>query len=344
LAALALLDIAPQRLTATRLYDLKKSKNLELSALATKISRRRSVSLSATNGPITIDIVNASVQPLRIIGRPGAPEADARNIYLVLKVRITNIADKGSKAKFTSPRYSPWHSGEGASAWDERGSVLNHCQSKTPDWPRDGVVNSRILNPEESVFDYVAFAAPNAGSEEINVKLLADNLGNAKGSFQFKIDRSFVDERVAEALAPLPTWAAPKPAKTVDSRANGWSGTHTSTRGYVCDARMQIIQFPTGAVDGWIEYTLKKTPTHDVIGARQIGQKGVEFVRGIYDPRSKNLQMWGYARHDPKNILSLDQYDLKLSSDDRPKLQGKTRETGLWTGSLTLTPAYVEKE
>ena len=59
-----------------------------------------------------------------------------------------------------------------------------------------------------------------------------------------------------------------------------------------------------------------------------------EYVKGTYAPASKSLQFHGVRKNDPDKIVSMDSYDINLTSDNR--VVGKSKgNKGLWDGIMS---------
>ena len=57
-----------------------------------------------------------------------------------------------------------------------------------------------------------------------------------------------------------------------------------------------------------------------------------EFVRGTYNPQTKELHLRGYKKEDPHLIIGIDEYRLKV--DDNGDIGGKTKAHGSWKGRV----------
>ena len=117
------------------------------------------------------------------------------------------------------------------------------------------------------------------------------------------------------------------------SLAGSWQGIWDSPNGSVYTAIVQLNVTADGTVDGSISWTLKDTRRHDL--ATKVGQSGVEFVHGTYDPRCRVLALAGYKLDDPQQILGMDRYELILA-ENGAGLGGVTANGGAWTGMFSL--------
>jgi hypothetical protein len=140
-----------------------------------------------------------------------------------------------------------------------------------------------------------------------------------------------------------PTGSAPDvPAEDKAALAKGWTGTWEGSDGGVYDADMKLTLDASGRVDGRFDWTLKKAPVEASEEIRnyyaaRIGEQGVEYFWGVYDPATRGLKLEGYRRDDPRQILGTDHYRLTLS-EDRSTLSGATRGAGDWKSRFNLTP------
>ncbi len=88
-------------------------------------------------------------------------------------------------------------------------------------------------------------------------------------------------------------------------------------------------------LDGQVKWTLRRTVRPDK--ADKVGLSAIEFVRGKYDPTTGDINLTGYGKDDPNNVLVMtDVYRLKISSDGR-RLTGAARNGGKWNGRVNLS-------
>ena len=83
------------------------------------------------------------------------------------------------------------------------------------------------------------------------------------------------------------------------------------------------------SIDGYFEWTLLDSPS----SAEKIGATAKEFVRGSYNPVTRQLLLVGYKKDDPYKVISTDEYRLEVSEDGR-SFFGVTKGNGDWTGRL----------
>ena len=119
-----------------------------------------------------------------------------------------------------------------------------------------------------------------------------------------------------------------------------WAGTWASPTGFGYDTDLHLRVNADGSVEGRLEWTLRKVPPDRKDYADKIGLTGVEYVWGVYEPKTRSLSFDGYRRDDPKLILGLDRYRLSLS-EGLDRLEGKTWNHGTWQATLRLTPKSV---
>ncbi len=127
------------------------------------------------------------------------------------------------------------------------------------------------------------------------------------------------------------------PAQARAALARTWRGTWESPAGFVYEAEVRLRLDDSGAVEGRIDWTLKKAPPDRKDYQGKAGQKGVEYVWGVYDPKARSLEMEGYRRDDPREILGLDRYRLTLS-EDFGDIEGFTWNHGTWKAAFKLAP------
>jgi len=111
-----------------------------------------------------------------------------------------------------------------------------------------------------------------------------------------------------------------------------WSGVWSDPESRY-DARLTLRSGGDGAVDGRIQWTLRHAKRDD--DQPKIGQSGVEFVRGSFDPKKRELVLEGYRRDDPNRILGLDRYVFSFQGDE-PKLVGTSWNKGKQDGRFEL--------
>jgi len=118
-----------------------------------------------------------------------------------------------------------------------------------------------------------------------------------------------------------------------------WQGTWLSlsskSSGYVYSADLQVKVQVDGAVEGKINWTVKKAPLGSSL-APKVGRSAVEFVKGKFDPASRTLSLAGYKKDDPQGLIGLDRYRLILADNDIV-LGGITSSQDTWQGLLSLS-------
>lgn len=153
----------------------------------------------------------------------------------------------------------------------------------------------------------------------------------ADGPWRMNVDPSVISEG-RPMNGPQPRISEP----TAIALAKTWTGTWTSESGYVYDAVFKARVDPGGAVEGRLDWTLKKAPESRTDYADKIGATGTEFVWGTFDAAGRNLDMEGYRRDDPRTVLGLDRYRLTLT-EDLSEIKGATWNHGTWKAAFRLT-------
>ncbi|MEZ4957289.1 MAG: hypothetical protein R2825_27270 [Saprospiraceae bacterium] len=64
----------------------------------------------------------------------------------------------------------------------------------------------------------------------------------------------------------------------------------------------------------------------------KIGLQAKEYVRGTYDPATKQYILKGYKKDDPHSIIGLDLYRIKES--DKGDIGGDTKANNSWQGRI----------
>jgi hypothetical protein len=114
-----------------------------------------------------------------------------------------------------------------------------------------------------------------------------------------------------------------------------WVGDWSSPSGAYLTIVMDLNDDGTGSVAGKIEWTLRRTTRPEKIN--KIGLSATEFVNGHFDPVSRTLNLNGYRKNDPNNVLvMLDSYRLALSGDTH-RLNGTARNGGKWNASVNVS-------
>jgi hypothetical protein len=140
----------------------------------------------------------------------------------------------------------------------------------------------------------------------------------------------------AKNTAAVNTPAAPgntAPSMRLSPGGN-WAGDWTSPSGAYLTIKVNLDDDGAGNVQGQIEWTLRRTTRPEKMN--KIGMTAIEYVRGKYDPSTRNLTMSGYRKDDPNNVLVMvDDYRLGLTADNRG-LNGAARNGGKWDGKIKL--------
>ncbi len=64
----------------------------------------------------------------------------------------------------------------------------------------------------------------------------------------------------------------------------------------------------------------------------KIGAQAKEYVKGTYDPKTKQYYLRGYKKEDPNRIISLDHYRIK--EDKSGNIGGDSKTMGTWEGRI----------
>ncbi|MBS0261866.1 MAG: hypothetical protein JSS02_07905 [Planctomycetes bacterium] len=193
-----------------------------------------------------------------------------------------------------------------------------------------------VLAPDA---EQICFVEPNSTKEIKWRTKLADD-GHLMATLGFDV--------ISEGRPDLSRTAkTPVSAATAAALGDVWIGTWTSaTSGASYDAEMILRLDPSGAVEGRINWTIRRSPEKPEMLKeyydQRIGASGVEYVWGGVDPQTGSLTLEGYRRDDPHRILGLDKYRLKLS-EDMTKLEGVTSNHGTWKAKITLDRKPSEK-
>jgi hypothetical protein len=119
----------------------------------------------------------------------------------------------------------------------------------------------------------------------------------------------------------------------INPRGN-WNGDWSSSSGAYLTADVNLTDNGAGQIQGQIVWTLKRTV--DAKKMDKIGNTATEYVRGKFNPSTRELSLAGYSKNDPNNVLAnLDSYRLVLSQDNQ-QISGVTKNFGRWNGRFSL--------
>jgi hypothetical protein len=112
-----------------------------------------------------------------------------------------------------------------------------------------------------------------------------------------------------------------------------WLGEWSDQEGdlYGCELRLNETE---NVVSGSIVWIVKRTPRPDL--QPKIGLSGIEHIKGKYDPQTRLLELEGYRKDDPHEVIGLDKYKLVISVDGQ-SLSGQTDHDGKWQARLSAS-------
>jgi len=143
-----------------------------------------------------------------------------------------------------------------------------------------------------------------------------------------------VTPRQTEAKSPSPTSPTPAPTIRAYDPSGTWTGRWSTESGTLFDFDLTLTHSGGNSVSGEVKWTMRRTVRPDKAG--KVGLSAIEYVRGSYDPSNGSVNLAGYAKDDPQNVLVMvDTYRLKMSRDDRT-LTGAARNGGKWNGRVDL--------
>lgn len=116
-----------------------------------------------------------------------------------------------------------------------------------------------------------------------------------------------------------------------------WTGQWRGN-GYIYDAVLELLVEPSGSVDGRINWTQRSSPT----GQAKVGLVAIEFVRGAVKGDGRTIELRGYRKDDPRNVIGLDHYSLSMAHD-WSSFSGKTRGHGGWDSQIVGIGGSTEK-
>jgi hypothetical protein len=125
---------------------------------------------------------------------------------------------------------------------------------------------------------------------------------------------------------PAPSGSIAVPVRTLskDELATDWTGTWEGDSGHRFSHKLHVEQSGKDKrdVEGWFEFTLTQAPDSSRLRER-VGESGREYVRGRYDPTTRELTLRGY-RVDAPGFLATDEYRIQINPGGRG-FEGKTR-------------------
>ncbi len=120
-----------------------------------------------------------------------------------------------------------------------------------------------------------------------------------------------------------------------------WTKLNTT---YVFEFDLILKHQANGQVEGYFSWKVvqydKKSPSSKQYYEDKIGMTAKEFVRGTYNPKTKEYQLHGYKKEDPNQIIGTDNYRLKV--DQNGDIGGKTQSHGPWKGRINGKSVLME--
>ncbi|HRI02748.1 MAG TPA: hypothetical protein PLL77_03300 [Pyrinomonadaceae bacterium] len=113
-----------------------------------------------------------------------------------------------------------------------------------------------------------------------------------------------------------------------------WKGEWSTASGTLFDFELNLSDTGSDKIEGQIRWTMRRTARPDKTD--KIGLSATEFVRGSADPTNHTINLTGYSKNDPNNVLVMvDVYKLTVSPDGK-SLVGSARNGGKWNGRVNL--------
>ena len=70
-----------------------------------------------------------------------------------------------------------------------------------------------------------------------------------------------------------------------------------------------------GKITGQIVWTLRSSPNPKKVN--KIGTTAIEYINGTYNPQTRMLELHGFRKDDPNDIIILDKYNLSVAADNQ---------------------------
>lgn len=120
-------------------------------------------------------------------------------------------------------------------------------------------------------------------------------------------------------------------AQLVEKDSTHWVGEWRDDGNLQYGYNLHLKPLPGGQMAGYFEWKLIWTSLPDHFS--KVGAIAREYLVGTYDPQTHALNLKGYRRVDPSDIISMDVYILKVSSDGK-SLEGINVKPGNYHGSM----------
>jgi len=149
------------------------------------------------------------------------------------------------------------------------------------------------------------FLLPKFGTEKAQLALNAPTTGPSP------ISSPAAAAKPAGANKP----ATAEPARTLDyaSPTGTYSGDWISKMtSYGAEVTITEVN---GKIQGKIVWTLRSSPNPKKVN--KVGTTAVEYISGTYDPQSRMLDLSGFRKEDPNDIIILDKYKLSATADNQ---------------------------
>lgn len=147
---------------------------------------------------------------------------------------------------------------------------------------------------------------------------------NVSNSNQSNIENKMVEPTPNNANVAFST---PRPTISINPNLNPsgrWTGDWNSKTTYFT-AELNLTDNGAGKFSGQIQWTLQRTTNPKKID--KVGASAVEYVQGTFNPTTRVLNLSGYRKDDPSNIVVLDRYGLTLAENSQ-RLSGISKSNG----------------
>ena len=97
-----------------------------------------------------------------------------------------------------------------------------------------------------------------------------------------------------------------------------------------------VLKHAGNQVEGYFNWKITRLDENELLSKTyykdKIGLTAKEYVKGTYNPATKEYLLKGYKKDDPNAIIGLDTYRLKV--DENGDLGGDTNANGSWKGRI----------
>lgn len=129
----------------------------------------------------------------------------------------------------------------------------------------------------------------------------------------------------------LPVLRAQDVASAAIDPSGNWKCNWSSTSGYLFTGDVTLVAKEDGELTGQIVWTMKRSSREEE--KAKLGMIGTEYIRGSYNFKTRIIELEGYKKDDPNNVIGLDHYRV-LFAPNGACLGGLTENHGNWAAAF----------